>query len=340
MVDRTARFRELCGGGVNYKDRALPPLRSQFSQTTIALNSEIALLADQVRLFRLDHARSSMSSVSKSGAAISSGADRLKRKFDELDKAVEVTRESMKSYVSWSSQENQHADRVIVTMKERLATVAKDFRESLEKRAKSLADRQERQKNLFGEAGSYRYAIPQPISSSTRPANISQHSISPATPLVVATTTTSMMMMPDGPSRPASSASYSKVRHRQPLFIQQENGGSEEFGYYPQQQQQETLIRKRDKLEMTKSRLHDVEKVEKTIGEISQMFIRVAGLVHEHGTVINDIESNVDDTVMNTNQAQVELLKLFRFVSGDRGLIIKILITVLFVGMIIIYFWT
>ena len=99
-------------------------------------------------------------------------------------------------------------------------------------------------------------------------------------------------------------------------------------------------MRKRDKLEITKSRLHDVEKVERTIGELSQMFVRVAGIVKEHEEIINDIEANVDDTAAHTNQAQLELMKLFQFVSTDRALIIKLLAVTLIAGLIIIYFWT
>jgi syntaxin 5 len=76
------------------------------------------------------------------------------------------------------------------------------------------------------------------------------------------------------------------------------------------------------------------------ISEVSQMFMRVAGMVQEQGEVVLDIESMTDDTAANTNQAQTELLKLFRFVSSDRALIVKLLIAVLLIGMIMIYFWT
>ena len=84
----------------------------------------------------------------------------------------------------------------------------------------------------------------------------------------------------------------------------------------------------------------DALKVEKTIHEVGQLFLRVAGLVDEQRTMLDDIEANVEDTVVEANEAQGQLLKLFRFVSGDRQLIVGILVSVTVVGCIIIYFLT
>jgi len=84
----------------------------------------------------------------------------------------------------------------------------------------------------------------------------------------------------------------------------------------------------------------DALKVEKTINEVGQLFLRVAGLVDEQKTMLDDIEANVEDTTTEANEAQGQLLKLFRFVSGDRKLIVGILVSVTVVGCIIIYFLT
>ena len=82
----------------------------------------------------------------------------------------------------------------------------------------------------------------------------------------------------------------------------------------------------------------DAHRLEKTINDIGQLFYRVAGLVQEQGDLLVDLEANLDDTVQETNEAQSQLLKLFRFVSGDRQLILGLFLAVTVVGCIIIYF--
>jgi len=318
MVDRTALFRDLCGPAAAKEARVINnTTKSAFHVATSALALEISSLTDQVRLFRSDHVRRAMtSSTSRSGAAISSGAERLKRKFNELERAVKMTAETLDSTSSYSNQSKEHSKKVIKTMEERLALLAKEFQETLEKQAKALSTRQERQKSVFGEGVNYRYEVP------TRP-RPEQHQPQPMTSPFANGNHFSQPI----PNQPTN------IRQRQPLLYQP-------VEVLEPQQQQQMLIRKRDKLDITKSRTQDVERVEKTIGEISQMFIQVAEMVQGHGQIIDDIENAVDDAQANTGQAQVELLKLFRFISSERSLIIKILITVLILGMVIIYLWT
>jgi len=366
MIDRTAQFEAAVQkASASSSIPARHPsqtstVKDPFTTTTTALSAEISLLADQVRVFRLDHARSSMmSNVSKSGAAISSGAERLKRKFDELEALLKVTAQTMKASSARTAQGKQHAERVLMTLEQRLAQIAKDFQESLQKRAKSLADRQERQKSLFGEAANYKYSRPtapvNPTALSYQQTSASPFSAASSQPPVFpssnATPTGKMAFNVGGGGPPAANAFQpsNTLRHRtaaQPLLIQPTQAPQYDFSNDVDDDdgkgssKQQMLIRKRDRLETSKSRLQDVERVERTIGELSQMFLRVAGMVKEQGEVIDDIESLVDDTAANTSQAQTELLKLFRFVSSDRGLIIKILAVTLILGMIIIYFWT
>ena len=101
---------------------------------------------------------------------------------------------------------------------------------------------------------------------------------------------------------------------------------------------EQVLVPKRNQLNT--SRLQEAEQVEKKFGELAQTMLTFAGILKEQGEVLEDIENLIDDSEVNTNQAQLELLKLFKFVSADRSLIIKLLVATLVIGMLFIYLWT
>jgi len=68
--------------------------------------------------------------------------------------------------------------------------------------------------------------------------------------------------------------------------------------------------------------------------------IHAAKLVHDQEHLVDDIERNTDDTAEYAAEGQAELLKLLKFVSGDRALIVRMLVAVAVLGMVVVYFWT
>jgi len=57
------------------------------------------------------------------------------------------------------------------------------------------------------------------------------------------------------------------------------------------------------------SRGEAVQNIERTIGELQGIFSQLANIVAEQGELIERIDHNVDNTVLNVDSAQNELLK-------------------------------
>jgi len=213
-----------------------------------------------------------------------------------------------------SSQVDQHAERVKASLERRLKDAAKVFKQSLEARAQTLSVKQERRENLFGHhAKLYSYKTLPPTSSPQLP-----------------------VLPPPPSSLPSSQPQANNFRRRaQPLI--RESYQNPPF-VLNQQLQQSQLQQEYTAKSSAEMRSADAHRLEKTINDIGQLFYRVAGLVQEQGDLLVDLEANLDDTVQETNEAQSQLLKLFRFVSGDRQLILGLFLAVTVVGCIIIYF--
>lgn len=310
-----------------------------------------------------------MSNLAKSGHDISSGAEKIKCRFDDVEAAIKAVKGLINSNQR-RGQSLQHAQRVVQSLEQRLAIFAKEFADTLEKRAKTLSERQQRHKILFGEAASYRYdtpihpglsSLPPPpqaarnggpvtyAASQSRPSNAS------AASAVFAVAT----VAPLASSETAGFVGAVRNRSHQPgplLFrpYATETASSSSSAtmddYYrttneddKRQQQQSTMQvvqKKYERLETSKTRVKEVERVERTIAEMGQMFFRVGEMIRGHEDLIRDIEANVDDTATNVSDAQASLMKLFKFVQGDRATILKLLFATLVFGMVVIYFWT
>jgi len=72
------------------------------------------------------------------------------------------------------------------------------------------------------------------------------------------------------------------------------------------------------------SRAQAVESVQRTIGELAQMFSKMAVLVTAQEEMIQRIDHDVDDASDNMNAAQETLMKYFAHISSNRTLIIKV----------------
>eukprot|EP00929_Paragymnodinium_shiwhaense_P107852 TRINITY_DN74207_c0_g1_i1.p1 TRINITY_DN74207_c0_g1~~TRINITY_DN74207_c0_g1_i1.p1 ORF type:complete len:287 (-),score=81.91 TRINITY_DN74207_c0_g1_i1:43-903(-) len=86
------------------------------------------------------------------------------------------------------------------------------------------------------------------------------------------------------------------------------------------------------------NRAEAVQNVQKTIGELAQMFQKMAVLVTSQEDMIKRIDSDVDDTLDNVQQAQDHLLKYFHHISSNRMLIIKVFLILLFFVVFFVVF--
>lgn len=86
------------------------------------------------------------------------------------------------------------------------------------------------------------------------------------------------------------------------------------------------------------SRAEAVQQVQKTIGELAQMFSKMAVLVTAQEEMIQRIDSDLDNTITNVEEGQQHLLKYFQYISSNRSLIIKVfLILILFVIFFVVF---
>lgn len=86
------------------------------------------------------------------------------------------------------------------------------------------------------------------------------------------------------------------------------------------------------------SRAQAVQSVQKTIGELAQMFQKMAVLVTSQEEMIQRIDEDIDDTMKNVEAGQESLLKYFHHISSNRMLIIKVFLILIFFVVFFIVF--
>jgi len=86
------------------------------------------------------------------------------------------------------------------------------------------------------------------------------------------------------------------------------------------------------------SRADAVQSVQKTIGELSQMFLKMASLVTAQEEMIQRIDHDVDETLSNVEQGQDHLLKYFQHMSSNRFLIMKVFAILIFFVVFFVVF--
>lgn len=86
------------------------------------------------------------------------------------------------------------------------------------------------------------------------------------------------------------------------------------------------------------SRVEAVQSVQRTIGELAQMFQKMAVMVTAQEEMIQRIDHDVDDTLSNVNSAQDDLLKYFHHISSNRGLILKVFLILIFFVVFFVVF--
>jgi len=86
------------------------------------------------------------------------------------------------------------------------------------------------------------------------------------------------------------------------------------------------------------SRAEAVQAVQRTIGELAQMFQKMAVMVTAQEEMIKRIDHDLDDTLGNVDTAQSILLKIFHNVSSNMCLIIKVFLVLIFFVVFFVVF--
>jgi len=80
----------------------------------------------------------------------------------------------------------------------------------------------------------------------------------------------------------------------------------------------------------TQTRLESARQAEKTLAELTTMFSKMSNLIHSQGETLVKIEDDVEAAMDHVEAGNEELVKLYEWTSGNRGLIIKCFAILLF----------
>ncbi|XP_078439089.1 syntaxin of plants 32 [Wolffia australiana] len=191
-----------------------------------------------------------------------------------------------------------HSTTVVDSLKNRLMSATKEFKEVLTLRTEKLKVHENR-KQLFS-----RKDTSTPFSRQR-----------PLAPLPWANGTSS-----------SSSETVLSRRHV--------NGEASSSSTQPLMHQQ--LVPVRD--EYVQSRAEALQSVESTIHELSNIFTQLATMVSQQGELAIRIDENMDDTLANVEGAQGALLKYLNSISSNRWLMIKIFFVLVVFLMIFLFF--
>ena len=86
------------------------------------------------------------------------------------------------------------------------------------------------------------------------------------------------------------------------------------------------------------NRVNEVQQAESQIAELTGMFTKMTGMIAAQGEVVARIDDDMDETRVNTEAGQSELLKYFKNMQGDRGLILKLFGVLIFFILLFTYF--
>lgn len=86
------------------------------------------------------------------------------------------------------------------------------------------------------------------------------------------------------------------------------------------------------------SRADQVMNVQRTIGELAQMYQKMGVMVNAQEEMISRIDHDVEDTLQNMEQGQEHLLKYFQHISSNRSMIIKVFAILIFFVVFFIVF--
>lgn len=103
-----------------------------------------------------------------------------------------------------------------------------------------------------------------------------------------------------------------------------EAGNHAQHQQYPGTAQGMALIRRPGETSYQDARADAVRQVESTIVELGQIFNHLATMVSEQGEMVERIDANVEDTVVNMEAGQNQLMVYYNSIASNRSLILKV----------------
>ena len=241
---------------------------------------------------------------------------KIKQDLNELNfkcDAAQQNVEERKRVLGERSQVSAHSSSVVSQLKTGLMAATKDFKTALEIRSTKMKDTQNRKSQLVG-------------TGMLSPLRLSSGNLQPGGPAADRSSE----------KRPAVAlpTPYSRSTEATPGEPGSLPGTSPGFGM----QQQQLLLAPPANLQYYESREVAVSEVEKTIGELGQLFKRLGSMIMEQQELIERIDEDVESAVSSADKAHQALLKTYDSVSSNSGLYTKLAsILVLFIIFFVLF---
>ena len=99
-----------------------------------------------------------------------------------------------------------------------------------------------------------------------------------------------------------------------------------------------TQIQEKKQSKYYESRLEEVKAIEKTMSTVSTMMKRIGEMIYGQGLMIDNISRNTDIAYDNVEKGSQEVKKMLDNVKGNRKLLLKIFLIIIFASVIYILF--
>ncbi|OII74725.1 syntaxin 5 [Cryptosporidium ubiquitum] len=236
----------------------------------------------------------------------------IKTSVTELNSRLEVLQQHAQQGFPSSGgyyQSSQHYITMVETLKARMLDITRDFKDTLQKRTEVI-QQQDWRRNLYSYSSNSNQ-LPGITGSSMGESKVSF----------------------------SSGTKYSKMS-RVPFDIESgehgmEHGGGTGFEFGGAQSM---MQHQNQSFSYARSRAEAVENVQRMIGELAQIFQKVAGMVTQQEEMIQRIDEDITNTFSNVEHGHAELIKYYNYVKSNRGLIIKLfLLLIAFIIFFVVF---
>lgn len=298
MCDITSEFQKFVhiSNGTGSKSASVRP-RENSRSTLTAFNEATAEIAKGVH--RTSQMLSKLTKLVRNQGLFDDSSDeikslifRIKQDLNDLNTKCDTTQmyvDSKKSTFGSPSQSSSHNSMIVDNLKQDLLHTTSDFKTVLELRSTRMKDQQARRINLTGNG----------VLSPLR------------------------QMDAHNKNRALIESSMRSI-YQNSDSNDNENGMNSNFHSNANSEQTQLLLAPLATTQYYESREIAVNEVEKTIGELGQLFHRLSTMVSHQQQLVERIDEDVEMAVTNTEKAQKALMKAYEKISSNRGMMMKI----------------
>lgn len=236
----------------------------------------------------------------------------IKTSVTELNSRLEVLQQHAQQGFPSSGgyyQSSQHYMTMVETLKARMLDITRDFKDTLQKRTEVI-QQQDWRRNLYSYS-----------SNSNQLSGITGSSIGDSKASFSGGTKYSKM------SKVSFDIESGEHNMEHGVATGFEFGGAQSMMQHHNQS-----------FSYARSRAEAVENVQRMIGELAQIFQKVAGMVTQQEEMIQRIDEDITNTFSNVEHGHAELIKYYNYVKSNRGLIIKLfLLLIAFIIFFVIF---